>query len=84
MPGKDALNDIFQVLDEVRKGCGESVPPCCEDVGEGLAEHDVLVSKDSLQISIEDSSAIRDAAGKVLRVVLVFRDVTARRIANAN
>jgi PAS domain S-box-containing protein len=78
------LNDTFQILDELTRKVVEN--PFREvlrkDVGEGLAEHSVLVSKDGSEISIEDSSApIRDAAGKVLGVVLVFRDVTARRIA---
>ena len=53
-----------------------------KEVGEGLAEHSLLVSRDGTEISIEDSSApIRDAMGEVLGVVLVFRDVTGRRIA---
>jgi PAS domain S-box-containing protein len=81
---KRPLKDIFQILDERTRKIVEN--PFREvlrkNVGEGLAEHSVLVSKDGAEISIEDSSApIRDAAGKVLGVVLVFRDVTARRIA---
>ena len=82
--GRRPLKDIFQVLDELTRRIVEN--PFREvlrkDVGGGLAEHSVLVSKDGAEISIEESSApIRDAAGKVLGVVLVFRDVTARRIA---
>jgi PAS domain S-box-containing protein len=42
----------------------------------------VLISKDGGEIAVENSSApIRDATGHALGVVLVFRDVTARRIA---
>ena len=86
--GRRPLSGIFHVLDEVsrepvndpfraveRKGSGNGS-------GERLAEHIVLVARDGAEISIEDSSApIRDERGKSLGVVLVFRDVTARRIA---
>jgi PAS domain S-box-containing protein len=82
--GKRPLNEIFQVLDEATRKIVENPFRAVlrKDVGEGLAEHTVLVSKEGVELSIEDSSApIRDAAGKVLGIVLVFRDVTARRIA---
>jgi PAS domain S-box-containing protein len=82
--GRRPLNEIFQILDELTRKVVENPFRAVlrKDVGEGLAEHSVLVSKDGTEISIEDSSApIRDAAGNVLGVVLVFRDVTARRIA---
>jgi PAS domain S-box-containing protein len=87
-PAKNAiqlpLNDIFQIVDELTRKAVENPFRAVQrkHVGEGLAEHSVLVSKDGTEIAIEDSSApIRDAAGKVLGVVLVFRDVTTRRIA---
>ena len=87
-PADDArqrpLKDIFQVLDERTRKPLENPFRAVQrkSVGESLAEHSLLVSKDGAELSIEDSSApIRDAAGKVLGVVLVFRDVTARRIA---
>ncbi len=78
------LNESFQIVDERTRQKIEN--PFREvqrkNVGEGLAEHSILVSKDGTEISIEDSSApISDAAGRMLGVVLVFRDVTARRIA---
>ena len=82
--GKRPLNEIFQVLDEATRKVVENPFRAVlrKDVGEGLAEHTILVSKDGTELSIEDSSApIRDGAGKVLGIVLVFRDVTARRIA---
>jgi PAS domain S-box-containing protein len=82
--GKKPLNEIFQVLDETTRKVVDNPFRAVlrKDVGEGLAEHTILVSKDGAELSIEDSSApIRDAAGKVLGIVLVFRDVTARRIA---
>jgi len=43
----------------------------------GLANHTVLVSKDGKEYQIADSGApIKDDAGNILGVVLVFRDVT--------
>ena len=46
----------------------------------GLANHTLLVSRDGREIPIDDSGApIKDDAGHVSGVVLVFRDVTERR-----
>jgi PAS domain S-box-containing protein len=81
---KRPLNDIFEIVDERTRQKIENPFRAVQrkNVGEGLAEHSILVSKDGTEISIEDSSApISDAGGKMLGVVLVFRDVTARRIA---
>jgi PAS domain S-box-containing protein len=49
-----------------------------------LANHTVLISCDGTERSIADSAApIRDAAGRIIGVVLVFRDVTEARQAEA-
>jgi PAS domain S-box-containing protein len=46
----------------------------------GLANHTVLTSRDGRKIPIDDSAApIRDGAGNIIGVVLVFRDVSKRR-----
>src|SRR5205085_8294720 len=46
----------------------------------GLANHTVLLAKDGQEIPIDDSAApIRQPAGPMLGVVLVFRDVTQER-----
>lgn len=46
----------------------------------GLANHTVLVHTDGRRIPIEDSAApIRDDAGRIMGVVLVFRDATVAR-----
>jgi PAS domain S-box-containing protein len=56
-----------------------------EGVVVGLANHTVLLAKDGREIPIDDSSApIRDATGAVHGVVLVFRDITERRRAEAS
>jgi PAS domain S-box-containing protein len=50
----------------------------------GLANHTVLIARDGTERPIEDSAApIRDAAGAVRGVVLIFRDITERRRAEA-
>jgi PAS domain S-box-containing protein len=47
---------------------------------QGLANHTVLLSHDGREIPIDDSAApIRTADGRILGVVLVFRDITERR-----
>jgi PAS domain S-box-containing protein len=47
---------------------------------QGLANHTVLLSKDGREIPIDDSAApVRAPDGRVLGVVLVFRDITERR-----
>jgi PAS domain S-box-containing protein len=46
----------------------------------GLANHTVLLNTDGTYIPIEDSAApIRDGRGKVVGVVMVFRDATTER-----
>jgi PAS domain S-box-containing protein len=51
-----------------------------EGVIVGLANHTVLISRAGVERPIDDSAApIRNAQGKTIGVVLVFRDVTGRR-----
>lgn len=46
----------------------------------GLANHTKLIAKDGRDVPIDDSAApIRDSAGRIGGVVMVFRDVTAQR-----
>jgi len=47
----------------------------------GLANHTILLCRDGREIAIDDSGApIRDQCGNILGVVLVFRDITERKI----
>ena len=53
-----------------------------EGVVVGLANHTALVARDGTERPIEDSAApIKDDAGRVVGVILVFRDVTQKRLA---
>jgi PAS domain S-box-containing protein len=46
----------------------------------GLANHTLLIRKDGTEVAIDDSGApIRDETGKLMGVVLTFRDITERR-----
>lgn len=50
----------------------------------GLANHTKLIAKDGRDVPIDDSAApIRDSAGRIGGVVMVFRDVTTQRRAEA-
>lgn len=47
----------------------------------GLANHTVLLAKDGTETPIDDSAApILDGAGQILGVVLIFHDVSERRV----
>jgi len=51
-----------------------------EGVIAGLANHTILVSRQGREIPIDDSGApIKDADGRIVGVVMVFRDVTERK-----
>ncbi len=51
-----------------------------EGVVVGLANHTILIAKDGTERPIDDSAApIRDKAGKMIGVVLIFRDVMVQR-----
>ncbi|MFB3903214.1 MAG: AAA family ATPase [Acidobacteriota bacterium] len=79
-----ALADVFCIVNE---GTGVPAEDPVRKVLEsghiiGLANHTALVSRDGKRISIADSAApIRGAGGRILGVVLVFRDVTESRLA---
>ncbi len=76
------LEDVFVILnEESRRPAPNPVQAVLrEGVIAGLANHTVLVSKIGRDIPIDDSAApIKTADGRMVGVVLVFRDVTERR-----
>lgn len=73
------LAEVFNIVSEVtRQPCGnplEKVLTSGDIVG--LTNHSVLISKNGQERSIADSGApIRNKDGKIIGIVLVFRDIT--------
>jgi PAS domain S-box-containing protein len=78
-----ALHKVFPIFNEETREVVENPVDKVRRLGTvvGLANHTFLVSKNGTEICIDDSGApIRDSAGKMIGVVLVFRDITERRI----
>ncbi|HVN37087.1 MAG TPA: ATP-binding protein [Myxococcota bacterium] len=76
------LDQVFRVVNEfTREGIESPVAKVTREGGVvGVANHALLIARDGSERPIDDSGApIRDAAGALMGVVLVFRDVTARR-----
>ena len=75
------LPDVFNIVNPQTRTAVEN--PAARALREGrvvgLANHTVLVARDGTEKPIDDSaSPILDAAGAIVGVVLVFRDVTDR------
>jgi PAS domain S-box-containing protein len=78
------LELVFHIVNEYTLDQVESPIQKVLETGEvvALANHTALISRDGRQISIEDSAApIRDSQGKITGAVMVFHDVSQRRIA---
>ena len=74
-----AIDEVFQIVNEyTRRQVENPVSRVIrEGVVVGLANHTVLIARDGFERPIDDSGApIRDHTGKIIGVVLVFRDVT--------
>jgi PAS domain S-box-containing protein len=76
------LDEVFKIVNE------DTRAPAPDPVArvlasgqiEGLANHSVLIARDGAECAIADSAApIRDPAGDITGVVLVFRDVSDER-----
>lgn len=80
------VTSAFRIIDErTRRKMEDPVARILrEGTIVGLANHTLLISKDGREIPIDDSGApIIDKAGETLGVVLVFRDITKQRQAQA-
>ena len=77
------LPDVFRIVDEDTRATLEDPAAKVLRLGTivGLSSRTALVAKDGREIAIDDSGApIVDDQGKLIGVVLVFRDVTGRRL----
>ncbi len=77
------LDTVFPIINEETRHATESpvVKALREGTVVGMANHTVLIAKDGTERPIDDSAApIRSLDGKVLGVVLVFRDASEKRL----
>ncbi len=78
-----SLEKIFKIVnEETRRKAENPIRRVLADgLVIGLANHTLLISKDGTETPISDSGApIRDEAGEIVGVVLVFRDQTEERL----
>ena len=76
------LHEVFNIIQEDTRARVESPVERVlrEGMVVGLANHTLLVRRDGTEIAIDDSAApIRSTRGELRGVILVFRDVTAKR-----
>ncbi|MEP7341324.1 MAG: PAS domain S-box protein [Acidobacteriota bacterium] len=80
------LEEVFHIFNETSRARGENPVSKVLQTGAvvGLANHTILLAKNGFEIPIDDSAApMRDEQGNIYGVVLVFRDITGRRQAEA-
>lgn len=78
-----AIDEVFPIIDEQSREKVESPTGRVLRDGERVAtaNHRLLVAKDGRERPIDDSAApIRNPSGKIIGVVLVFRDLEERRL----
>ncbi len=76
------LHEVFNIINEKTRHPVENPAMLVMKLGHvvGLANHTILIARDGSERPIADSAApIRDAEGRMLGVVLVFRDITDER-----
>ena len=80
------VTEVFHIINEQsRKTVEDPVGRVLrEGIIVGLANHTVLVRKDGTEVAIDDSGApIKDGDGNIMGAVLVFRDITGRKMDEA-
>jgi PAS domain S-box-containing protein len=78
-----ALEDVFHIVNETTRLAVDNPAHKAlrEGIVVGLANHTRLIARDGSEHPIDDSAApIRNTAGEVAGIVLVFSDVTDRKI----
>ncbi len=80
------LPEVFHIINEQTRAVVENPVDKVLASGTivGLANHTLLIAKDGVERPIDDSGApIRDEQGQIIGVILVFRDVSERKLAEA-
>jgi len=75
------LQEVFRIVNaETRESVENPVDKVRRlETVVGLANHTILIRKDGSEINIDDSGApIRDVDGKIIGIILVFRDITSQ------
>jgi PAS domain S-box-containing protein len=78
-----SLHEIFRIFNEDTRVAVENPVDKVRRLGTvvGLANHTFLIAKDGTEVCIDDSGApIRNSSGNMIGIVLVFRDITERRM----
>lgn len=73
------LDDVFHIVDETTRQPIENPVVKVQHLERtvAVADHTILIRKDGSELSVYDSAApIRNAAGKITGIVMVFRDIT--------
>ena len=73
------LGEIFHIVNEITRQPVENPFVKVQRLKRvvGVSQHTILLRKDGTEISVDDSGApIRDAAGEITGIVMVFRDIT--------
>ena len=81
-----SIETVFVIVNETTRRPVESpVAKVLRDgVIVGLANHTILIGRNGAEYSIDDSGApIRNVSGQITGVVLVFRDISERKLAEA-
>ena len=76
------LNKVFRIINEFSREEIENPFDKVIQTGliSGLANHTILISKDSREIPVDDSGApIKNKKGDITGIVLVFRDISERK-----
>jgi PAS domain S-box-containing protein len=76
------LEEVFPIVNEATREPIENPVAKVKRLDRvvGIANHTCLIRRDGSEISIDDSGApIRDGAGQITGIVMVFRDVTMER-----
>jgi PAS domain S-box-containing protein len=81
------LEEVFPIVNEETRAPVPNPVAKVLETGhvQGLANHTVLIARDGTERPIDDSAApIRDDAGNLAGVVLVFRDISERKAAESD